>query len=96
MGAAREGCDLLNKNGRYVFFRDLFKRRRFNRLVWRDTFGRALCWLSGEHISIRQDLTDHPIETSCSCCCRWLVQDGYKWRVKRLSDYQSTSAVESK
>jgi hypothetical protein len=82
MGACREGCDLLNKYGRRVFVRDLFKRRSFNRHVWRDTFGRVLCWLSGEH-SIKQDFEGDQVESSCTTCCKWLEQDGYKWRVKR-------------
>lgn len=76
-GACREGVDLLNKNGRYVFFRDL-KRRRFNRMMWRDTFGRVLCWLSGEH-TIRQDFENGSPISSCMVCCKWLKQDGYKW-----------------
>jgi hypothetical protein len=80
MSAAREGVDLFNRNGRYVFFRDL-RRRRFNRLMWRDTFGRVLCWLSGEHV-IRQTFDNGEVWTSCSCCCQWLKQDGYRWVVK--------------
>lgn len=80
MSAAREGVDLLNRNGRYVFFRDL-RRGRFNRMMWRDTFGRVLCWLSGEHV-IRQTFDNGETWTSCGCCCKWLRQDGYKWVVK--------------
>jgi hypothetical protein len=82
MGACREGCDLLNKNGRRVFIRDLFKWRRFNRDVWRDTFGRILCWLSGRH-TIHQNFENNEVETSCTTCCQWLEQDGYKWKEKK-------------
>jgi len=78
MGACREGVDLFKKTGRRVFFRDLVKRRRFNRQMWRDTFGRVLCWLAGEHV-IRQEFDNGEVETSCTCCCRWLKQDGYRW-----------------
>jgi hypothetical protein len=81
MSGCREGCDLLNKNGRYVFFRDLLKYRRFNRNVWKDTFGRVLCWLAGEH-SIKQNFDNDQVKTSCVTCCKWLKQDGYKWKEK--------------
>lgn len=81
MSAVREGMDLLNKHCRRNFFRQLFKYRRFNRYVWRDTFGRVLCWLSGEHV-IRQTHENGEVETSCGCCCKWLKQDGYKWVTK--------------
>ena len=79
MGACREGCDLLRKFGRRVFFRDLFKRRRFNRNMWKDTFGRVLCWLAGEH-SIKQNFENGDVETSCTTCCKWLKQDGHMWK----------------
>jgi hypothetical protein len=80
MGACREGFDLLNKYGRSAFWRGL-KRGRFNRYMWRDTFGRVLCWLSGEHV-IRQEFENGEVETSCTCCCKWLKQDGHKWVTK--------------
>lgn len=82
MGACREGFNLANKFGRRTFFRNL-RRGRFERLMWRDTFGPLLCWLSGEHIAIRQNFygDNGEVETSCSCCCRWLKQDGHKWIV---------------
>lgn len=76
--ACREGVDLFNRYGRRAFLRDLVKRRRFNRLMWRDTFGRVLCWLSGEHV-IRQTFENGETSTSCSCCCKWLKQVGHKW-----------------
>jgi hypothetical protein len=78
MGAARQGFDLFKPHGRRAFFGDLIRRRRFNRLMWRDTFGRVLCWLSDSHV-IRQDFENGEVETSCGCCCRWLKQDGYRW-----------------
>jgi hypothetical protein len=59
----------------------LFLYRRFHRVMWRDTFGRVICWLHGNH-SISQDLSSNPIETHCTTCCKWLEQDGYKWRAK--------------
>ncbi len=82
MGAAREGFDLMNKHGRRAFWAHL-KRGRFQRVMWRDTFGRLICWLHGEH-SIRQDWDngDGTPSTSCTTCCRWLKQEGYKWIAK--------------
>jgi hypothetical protein len=82
MGAGREGVDLLNKLGRRAFWRGL-RRGRFNRMMWRDTFGRVLCWLSGEHV-IHQTFYDEnkPPETYCLCCCKWLYQHGHKWKTK--------------
>ena len=81
-GAAREGMDLLHRFGRRHFWRQL-SRGRFNRYVWRDTFGRVLCWLSGEHIAIKQSFEyNGECETHCQCCCKWLKQEGYKWVTK--------------
>jgi len=42
MGAAREGFDLFNKNGRRTFWSHL-KRGRFNSYVWGDTFSQLWC-----------------------------------------------------
>lgn len=81
MSACREGYDLLNKNGRRAFLLSIFKWRRFPRLMWRDTFGRVLCWLSGEH-TIRQTFENNEVWTSCTCCCKWLKQSGHKWVTK--------------
>jgi hypothetical protein len=81
MSACREGVDLFNHNGRFVFFRDL-RRGRFNRLMWRDTFGRVLCWLSGEHVlNQHQDGPGEPLETSCYVCCKWLHQEKGEWKI---------------
>lgn len=80
MSGFREGMDLFNKFCRRNFVRQLL-RGRFNRYVWRDTFGRVLCWLSGEH-TLNQHVENGEVETSCHVCCKWLKQDGYKWRVK--------------
>lgn len=79
MGACRESFNLATKFGRRAFFRRL-RRMRFERLMWRDTFGPLLCWLAGEHIIRQQPGDNGEVETSCACCCRWLKQDGYKWR----------------
>lgn len=63
----------------------MYGRRRIPRQAIRDTLGPVLCWLAGDHV-IRQDWSrgDGTPETSCTCCRRWLEQDGYNWRVKRL------------
>lgn len=80
MGACREGFDLFKSTGRRSFWWSL-RRGRFQRLMWRDTFGRVLCWLAGEHV-IRQEFDNGEVETSCMCCMRWLKQEGYKWVVR--------------
>lgn len=77
MGACREGFDLLKSSGRSSFWRYL-KQGRFQRMMWRDTFGRVICWLAGEHV-IHQDFENGEVETSCRCCFKWLKQDGNKW-----------------
>ena len=82
--ACRMGFDLTRRVGWRNFFFALRHWKRFPREMWKDTFGRVLCWLTGEH-SIRQDWTngDGTPQTSCTTCCQWLEQDGYKWRAKR-------------
>ncbi len=80
MGAGREGYDLLTKYGR-MYYWERVKSGRFPRVMWRDTFGRVICWLHGEH-SIRQDFENGVPETSCTTCCKWLKQEGYKWVTK--------------
>jgi hypothetical protein len=81
VSACREGFDLLSTQGRSNFWRYL-KRGRFQRLMWRDTFGRLLCWLSGDHVIHQDWSTNNTPETSCRCCMRWLKQEGYKWLPK--------------
>jgi len=80
MGAAREGFNLFNRFGRRAFWSHL-KRGRFQRVMWRDTFGGVICWFHGEH-SIRQNFENGEVETSCTTCCRWLRQDKHKWVTK--------------
>jgi hypothetical protein len=82
MSGARMGFDLTTRIGWWHFFFQIRHYKRFPREMWKDTFGRVLCWLAGAH-SIRQDWTngDGLPQTSCTTCCRWLVQDGHKWAV---------------
>lgn len=80
MGACREGFDLFNKFGRRAFWQHL-KRGRFQRIMWRDTFGRVICWLHGEH-TVHQTFENNEVESSCHTCCKWLKQEGNKWIAK--------------
>lgn len=87
--ACRMGFDLTKRVGWSNFFHALRWHKRFPREMWKDTFGRVLCWLGGEH-TIRQEWANGPgarPDTSCTTCCQWLWQEGYNWRVKRHEDY---------
>ena len=73
MGTAREGFDLLSPYGRY-HARKAIRHGRWRVLrqyVFRDTFSRFICWLSGGHEFYWQpDPVNEPEEVFCHWCHR--------------------------
>jgi hypothetical protein len=70
MGASRPSYDLFNKHGRENFFSDL-KRKRFQSLVWKDTFGRVICWIFG-HEKYNAADPGEKMQLACRCCGKYL------------------------
>ncbi len=75
MGASREGFNLLNKFGRYNFFKRGGLRSRWVRTYFlRDTFGRYVCGSLGH--SKKTFVTDDcPSKIICYRCFRELAND---------------------
>lgn len=71
MGMSREGFDLFNRYGRAHIWQRirLGGWRHVRRYVFRDTFAKWICALSGGHeYTLQPDAVNEPAELSCGWC----------------------------